>query len=113
MLIYDIVKHWKKKVASYSLSSEYLQKFTVYNGRPFEKIKENPKRGGYQSILGLAVAKRARDQGIAKILIKKMEELAKVNEREGITLACKQGLVSFMKNVDLLTMVCPNHSMVE
>ncbi|MFZ0444884.1 MAG: GNAT family N-acetyltransferase [Bacillus sp. (in: firmicutes)] len=61
----------------------------------FEKIKENPKRGGYQSILGLAVSKQARNQGIAKILIKKIEEFAKVNERKGITLTCKQDLVSF------------------
>ena len=61
----------------------------------FEKIKENPKRGGYQSILGLAVAKRARKQGIAKGLIEKIEELSKVNERKGITLTCKQELVSF------------------
>ena len=48
----------------------------------FEKIKENPKQGGYQSILGLAVSKRARNQGIAKILIEKMEELAEENERD-------------------------------
>ena len=27
----DVVKQWKKKVASYSLSSEYLQKFTTSN----------------------------------------------------------------------------------
>jgi hypothetical protein len=27
----DVVKQWKKKVASYSLSSEYLQKFTISN----------------------------------------------------------------------------------
>lgn len=27
----DVVKQWKKKVASYSLSSEYLQKITVSN----------------------------------------------------------------------------------
>ena len=27
----------------------------------FDKIKENPKRGGYQSILGLAVSGRARN----------------------------------------------------
>ena len=74
----------------------------------FEKIKENPKRGGYQSILGLAVAKRARDQGIAKILIKKMEELAKVNEREGITLTCKQGLVPFYEKCGFV-----NHGMSE
>ena len=61
----------------------------------FEEIKENPKRGGYQSVLGLAVSKQARNQGIAKILIEKMEELVKENEREGITLTCKQELVSF------------------
>src|SRR3954452_15819382 len=61
----------------------------------FEKIKENPKRGGYQSILGLAVSERARNQGIAKILIEKMEELVEENERLGITLTCKQELVSF------------------
>ena len=61
----------------------------------FDKIKENPKRGGYQSILGLAVSERARNQGIAKILIEKMEELVEENERLGITLTCKQELVSF------------------
>ncbi|NMD71240.1 GNAT family N-acetyltransferase [Bacillus sp. DNRA2] len=61
----------------------------------FAEIHENPNRGGYQSILGLAVSKTARNQGIAKILIAKMEELVKVNEREGITLTCKQELVSF------------------
>lgn len=61
----------------------------------FEEIHENPNRGGYQSILGLAVSMRARNQGIAKILIEKMEELVKENQREGITLTCKQELVSF------------------
>ena len=61
----------------------------------FDKIKENPKRGGYQSILGLAVSGRARNQGIAKILIEKMEKLVEENERLGITLTCKQELVSF------------------
>lgn len=61
----------------------------------FTEIKENPKKGGYQSVLGLTVSKQARNQGIAKILIEKMEELVKENEREGITLTCKQELVSF------------------
>lgn len=61
----------------------------------FEEIQENPKRGGYQSVLGIAVSKQARNQGIAKLLIEKMEELAKANEREGITLTCKQELVPF------------------
>jgi ribosomal protein S18 acetylase RimI-like enzyme len=61
----------------------------------FKNIKENPSSGGYQSILGLAVSKKARNQGVAKILIKKMEELVEVNSRKGITLTCKQELVSF------------------
>ena len=69
----------------------------------FEEIKENPKRGGYQSILGLAVSKQARNQGIAKILIEKMEELIEENEREGITLTCKQELVSFYEKLGFVS----------
>ena len=65
----------------------------------FEEIKENPKRGGYQSILGVAVSKQARNQGIAKMLIEKMEELLEENEREGITLTCKEELVSFYEKL--------------
>lgn len=65
----------------------------------FEEIKENPKRGGYLSILGLAVSKKARNQGIAKILIEKVEDLVKENEREGITLTCKYELVSFYEKL--------------
>ncbi|WP_433942946.1 GNAT family N-acetyltransferase [Paenibacillus sp. SN-8-1] len=61
----------------------------------FKEISENPKRGGYQSILGLAVSREARGQGIAKLLIEKMEELAVKNGREGITLTCKHELISF------------------
>ena len=61
----------------------------------FEEAKENPKRGGYQSVLGLAVSKQARNQGIARILIDKMEEIVKENKREGITLTCKKELVPF------------------
>lgn len=64
----------------------------------FGKIKENPKRGGYQSILGIAVSKKARNQGIAKKLIGKIEELAEEKEREGITLTCKKDLISFYEN---------------
>ncbi|MEC5425770.1 GNAT family N-acetyltransferase [Virgibacillus sp. C22-A2] len=69
----------------------------------FEVIKKNPKRGGYQSILGLAVSKQARNQGIAKILIEKMEELVEENEREGITLTCKQELVSFYEKIKFVS----------
>lgn len=65
----------------------------------FETIRENPKTGGYQSILGVAISKNARKQGIARILIEKMEELAAENEREGITLTCKEELISFYEKL--------------
>jgi ribosomal protein S18 acetylase RimI-like enzyme len=74
----------------------------------FEEIKLNSKRGGYQSVLGLAVSNQARNQGIAKILIEKMEELVEENEREGITLTCKQDLVSFYEKFGFV-----NHGMSE
>ncbi|UYX55269.1 GNAT family N-acetyltransferase [Bacillus thuringiensis] len=74
----------------------------------FEKIGENSKRGGYQSILGLAVSKQARYQGIAKLLIEGMEDLVKENERKGITLTCKQELVSFYEKFEFV-----NHGMSE
>ncbi|MBS4207247.1 GNAT family N-acetyltransferase [Bacillus sp. FJAT-50079] len=74
----------------------------------FEKIKENPKSGGFQSVLGLAVSKQDRNQGIAKLLIEKLEELVVENEREGITLTCKQDLVSFYERFGFV-----NHGMSE
>ena len=74
----------------------------------FKEIKENPKIGGYQSVLGLAVSKKARNQGIAKDLIEKMEELVIENERKGITLTCKQELVSFYEKFGFV-----NHGMSE
>jgi len=74
----------------------------------FEKINKNPKKGGYQSVLGLAVSKQVRNQGIAKMLMEKMEELVEENEREGITLTCKQELVSFYEKMGFV-----NHGMSE
>ena len=74
----------------------------------FETIGENPKTGGTQSILGVAVSKNARKQGIARILIEKMEELAAENERQGITLTCKEELVSFYEKLGFV-----NHGLSE
>lgn len=74
----------------------------------FEKIRENPTRGGYQSILGLAVSEQARNQGVAKILIEKIEELVVENARKGITLTCKKELVFFYEKYGFV-----NHGMSE
>ncbi|PJN87546.1 GNAT family N-acetyltransferase [Bacillus sp. mrc49] len=69
----------------------------------FEEIKENPKSGGYQSILGLAVSKNARQQGIAKTLMEKMESLVEEHDRKGITLTCKQELVPFYEKLGFVS----------
>lgn len=74
----------------------------------FKEIHENPKRGGYQSILGLAVSKQARGRGIAKILFEEIEKLSADNERDGITLTCKLELVSFYEKLGFV-----NHGLSE
>jgi ribosomal protein S18 acetylase RimI-like enzyme len=65
----------------------------------FECIQQNPHTGGFQSILGLAVAKDARNEGIAKLLMDKLKKLVIENKREGITLTCKEELISFYKKL--------------
>ncbi|WPK11414.1 GNAT family N-acetyltransferase [Lysinibacillus louembei] len=65
----------------------------------FKKIVKNPPKGGYQSVLGVAVTRHARNQGIASMLIKKMEELNEQNGRQGITLTCKQELIAFYEKL--------------
>ncbi len=72
----------------------------------FAKIKQNPNRGGFQSVLGIAVSKKVRKQGIAKMLMGKMGELVEEYEREGITLTCKGELVSFYEKLGFV-----NHGM--
>ena len=43
--------------------------------------------------------KKAKNQGIAKILMEKMKELVVGNEREGITLTYKEELISFYEKL--------------
>lgn len=65
----------------------------------FKKIRKNPPKGGFQSILGLAVADHARGEGVASLLMGKLKELALQNEREGITLTCKRELIPFYEKL--------------
>lgn len=65
----------------------------------FEKIKPNPTTGGYQSVLGLAVAKHARGTGVARLLLNHLKELCITNKRMGITLTCKEHLIEFYEQL--------------
>ena len=61
----------------------------------FETIKKNPISGGYQSILGLAVAKKYQHHQIASKLLDRLYHSARVKQRQAITLTCKEKLISF------------------
>lgn len=61
----------------------------------FNNTKENPKTGGVQSILGLAVHPLYRKKGIATALLNFLETQAKQKKRTAITLTCLEKLIPF------------------
>jgi len=61
----------------------------------FDNIKENPKSGGHQSILGLAVSPDHQKRGVASQLLTHLEKEARANKRESVTLTCKDNLIHF------------------
>lgn len=61
----------------------------------FATIQPNPEQGGHQSILGLAVHPDFRSQGIASMLLQKIEAKAKSQQRETVTLTCTEDLVDY------------------
>lgn len=61
----------------------------------FSNIKANPGAGGHQSILGLAVSPRYQKRGVAAALLAHLENEASANNRETITLTCKENLIHF------------------
>lgn len=61
----------------------------------FREIKANPLTGGHQSILGIAVTPHFQTRGVASALLAHIEEAARENKRETITLTCKEDLIGF------------------
>ena len=68
----------------------------------FASIRPNPNMGGYLSVLGLVVAKDFQHQGIAGQLLNDFENIARQHVRFGVTLTCRDTLVSFMNRMDIL-----------
>ena len=65
----------------------------------FDNIKENPKSGGHQSILGLAVSPDYQKRGVASELLTHLEIEARASKRESITLTCKDNLIHFYEKL--------------
>jgi len=61
----------------------------------FSMTQRNPAFGGHQSILGLAVSPDFQKCGVAAALLAHLEKEARTNQRETITLTCKQDLIRF------------------
>lgn len=65
----------------------------------FRESKENPKLGGHQSVLGLAVDPKYQKRGIASALLTHLEKEAKAKNRETVTLTCKEKYVPYYEKL--------------
>lgn len=88
-----IIAEYDGKIAGY-VNGPVIQQMYITDDL-FERIEENPKEGGYVAILGLVVSKKHRHQGLAGKLLHYLQNSAKENNRDGITLTCKQSLIPF------------------
>lgn len=61
----------------------------------FATVVSNPKTGGFQSILGLAVSPQFQHHQIASKLLTALPQSAQKQQRKGITLTCLARLVPF------------------
>ncbi len=61
----------------------------------YENADLHDENGSYQMILSLAVSPDARHKGYGKALLRHMLETARHQHRKGVTLTCKEHLVSF------------------
>lgn len=61
----------------------------------FTTTKPNPVSGGYQSVLGLAVAPAWRHHGVAQQLLSELAQQAQQHQRRAVTLTCEHRLIPF------------------
>jgi ribosomal protein S18 acetylase RimI-like enzyme len=61
----------------------------------FTKTQPNLAQGGFQSVLGLAVAPAHQHQGIATALLKALATQAQAAQRKTVTLTCEKRLIPF------------------
>lgn len=74
------------------------------NDQLFEQTNPNPKTGGVQTVLGLAVDPNYQHQGIAKELLKALEKVARNAQRDSITLTCLDKLIGFYESAGYTNM---------
>lgn len=88
-----IIAEYDGKIAGY-VNGPVIQQMYITDDL-FERIEENPQEGGYIAILGLVVSEKHRHQGLAGKLLQHLQDSAEENNRDGITLTCKQSLIPF------------------
>jgi ribosomal protein S18 acetylase RimI-like enzyme len=65
----------------------------------FDTVVPNPKTGGHQSVLGVAVRTDERKRGIGSALVKELIRVSLEAERDTITLTCRDILIDFYTNI--------------
>lgn len=65
----------------------------------FEHAEMHNDQGGWQAVFGLAVAPDCRKQGYGERLVNHLVKIARQQNRAGITLTCKEGLVAYYEKL--------------
>lgn len=65
----------------------------------YTNLKENPATGGHQTILGVAVTPHFQTRGVATELLNHIEQVAMANNRQTLTLTCKEELIGFYEKL--------------
>ncbi|MFP7477964.1 GNAT family N-acetyltransferase [Terribacillus saccharophilus] len=88
-----VAKDEQAKIIGYVVGPVINHRYITDN--LFEHSLPNPLRGGFQSILSIAVHPEYRGKGVASQLLCELERVCKRNKRDGITLTCLDYLVPF------------------
>lgn len=61
----------------------------------FEHSESNPKSGGFQKVISLAINPEYQGLGIATALLQQLENEARIKTREGLSLTCHDYLIPY------------------
>lgn len=86
----------EKEIAGYVVGPVIDERF-LYD-ELFDNIQSNPKSGGFQSVLSLAVGSKFQKQGVASQLLLELDRICLQQQREGITLTCLDNLIPFYES---------------
>ena len=64
----------------------------------FHQVEPNPENGGFMTVTSLSISTNFQGQGIGTALIAAMKDLAVAQNRQGISLTCKEQLIGYYES---------------